>query len=43
MFTNHREEAETFPLTTIEIAEAQQKDQELNVYYKQNAKHQNRL
>ncbi len=33
-FANHREEDETYPLTTIEIAEAQCKDQELKVYCK---------
>jgi hypothetical protein len=38
MFANHREEDELYPLTTIEIAKAQQKDQELKVYQKQNAK-----
>jgi hypothetical protein len=36
-FANHREEGEIYPLTTIEIAEAQHKDQELKVYYKKNA------
>jgi hypothetical protein len=29
-FANHREEDKIYALTTIEIAEAQQKDQELN-------------
>ncbi len=43
MIANHGEEVEIYPLTTIEIAEAQQKDQELKVYYKQNAKHQKRI
>ncbi len=37
VFANHREEDEIYPLTTIEIAEAQCKDQELKVYYKRNA------
>jgi hypothetical protein len=32
MFANHGEEEETYPLTTIEIAEAQRKDHELKVY-----------
>jgi hypothetical protein len=32
VFANHREEDEIYPLTTIEIAEAQHKDQELKVY-----------
>ncbi len=35
-FANHGEEDEIYPLTTIEIAEAQRKDQELKVYYKKN-------
>jgi hypothetical protein len=38
VFVNHREEDEIYPLTTIEIAEAQQKDQEFEEYVKQNAK-----
>jgi hypothetical protein len=33
-FANHGEEDEIHSLTTIEIAEAQRKDQELKVYYK---------
>jgi hypothetical protein len=37
-FANHRDEDEIHPLTTIEIAEAQHKDQELKVYYKKNAR-----
>ncbi len=37
MFATHREEDEIYPLTTIEAAEAQCKDQELKVYYKKNA------
>jgi hypothetical protein len=36
VFANHKEEDETYPLTTIEIAEAQHKEQELKVYLKQN-------
>jgi hypothetical protein len=36
-FANHGEEDEIYPLTTIEIAEAQCKDQELKIYYKKNA------
>jgi hypothetical protein len=36
-FANHGEEDEIYPLTTIEIAEAQCKDQELKAYYKKNA------
>jgi hypothetical protein len=36
MFANHGEEEEIHPLTTIEMAEAQRKDQELKVYYKKN-------
>jgi hypothetical protein len=38
VFANHGKEDEIYPLTTIEIAEAQQKDRELEVYYKGNAK-----
>ncbi len=37
-FANHDKEDEIYPLTTIEIAEAQHKDQELKVYYKKNAR-----
>jgi hypothetical protein len=37
-FANHGEEDEICPLTTVEIAEAQQKDQELKVYFKKNAR-----
>jgi hypothetical protein len=37
-FSNHGKEDEIYPLTTIEIAEAQRKDQELKVYYKKNAR-----
>ncbi len=37
-FANHGEEDEIYPLTTIEIAEAQQKDQELEAYFKKNAR-----
>ncbi len=37
-FAHHGEEDEIYPLTTIEIAEAQRKDQELKVYYKKNAR-----
>ncbi len=37
-FANHGEEEEIYPITTIEIAEAQRKDQELKVYYKKNAR-----
>ncbi len=38
MFVHHKEEEEIYPLTMIEIAEAQHKDQELKVYFKKNAK-----
>ena len=38
MFVNHIEEDEIYPLTIIEITEAQKKDQNLKIYYKQNAK-----
>ena len=37
MFARHEKEDEIYPLTIIEIAEAQRKDQELKVYYKKNA------
>ncbi len=36
LFETHREEEEIYPLTTIEITEAQRKDHELKVYYKKN-------
>jgi hypothetical protein len=36
VFANHGEEKEIYPLTTIEIAEAQCKDQELKVFFKKN-------
>ncbi len=35
-FANHGEEDEIYPLTTIEIAEAQRKDQEISIYHKKN-------
>ncbi len=35
VFANHGEEDETYPLTTIEIAESQCKDQESKVYFEQ--------
>jgi hypothetical protein len=38
VFANHREEDEIYPLTIIEIAKAQNRDQNLKIYYKQNAK-----
>ncbi len=38
MFAHHEEEDEIYPLTMIEIAEAQRKDQELKVFFKKNAK-----
>jgi hypothetical protein len=34
VFATCREEEEIYPLTTIEIAEAQRKNQELKVYFK---------
>jgi hypothetical protein len=36
-FANHKEEDEIYPLTTIEIAGDQHKDQELKAYYKKDA------
>ena len=38
MFATHGEEDEIYPLTKIEIAEAQKKDRNLKIYYKRNAK-----
>jgi hypothetical protein len=38
VFAHHKEEDEIYPLTTMEISEAQHKDQELKVYYKKNAR-----
>jgi hypothetical protein len=38
VFVHHEEEDKIYPLTSTEIAEAQRKDQELNVYFKKNAK-----
>jgi hypothetical protein len=38
MFVHHKEEDEIYPLTMIEIAEAQCTDQELKVFLKINAK-----
>jgi len=37
VFANHGEEDEIYPLTIIEIAEAQKKDRNIEIY-KQNAK-----
>jgi hypothetical protein len=37
-FANHGEEDDIYPLTTVEIAEAQHKDQELKAYFKKNAR-----
>jgi hypothetical protein len=37
-FANHGEEDEIHPLTTMETAETQRKNQELKVYYKKNTK-----
>jgi hypothetical protein len=38
VFATHGEEDEIYPLTSIEIAEAQKKDRNLKIYYKRNAK-----
>jgi hypothetical protein len=38
VFAHHKEEDEMYPLTLIEIADAQCKDQELKVYFKKNTK-----
>ena len=37
VFANHGKEEEIYPLTTIEIAEAQKKDQKLKTYFKNDA------
>jgi hypothetical protein len=37
VFAHHKEEEEVYPLTLIEIADAQCKDQELKAYFKKNA------
>jgi hypothetical protein len=37
VFANHREEDKIYPLTIIKIAEAQKKDQQLQIYFKQKA------
>ncbi len=37
VFAHHEEEDKVYPLTLTEIADAQRKDQELQVYYKKNA------
>ncbi len=36
VFAHHEEEDKVYPLTSIEIADAQLKDQELKVYFKKN-------
>ena len=38
VFAHHKEEDEIYPLTTIEIAEAQRKDQELKVFFSEKQK-----
>jgi hypothetical protein len=38
VFATHGEEDKIYPLTIIEIAKVQKKDQNLKIYYKQNAK-----
>jgi hypothetical protein len=37
MFAHHEEEDKVYPLTLIEIADAQHKDRELKVYFEKNA------
>ena len=37
VFANHGKEEEIYPLPTIEIAEAQEKDQKLKTYFKNDA------
>ncbi len=36
VFAHHEEEDKVYPLTLIEIADAQRKNQELKVYFKKN-------
>jgi hypothetical protein len=36
VFAHHKEQEEVYPLTLTEIADAQQKDQELKAYFKKN-------
>jgi hypothetical protein len=38
VFAHHEEEDEIYPLTMIEIVEAQRKDQEVKDYFKKNEK-----
>jgi hypothetical protein len=38
VFVHHKEEDKIYPLTIIEIAEAQRKDEELKVYFKKKIK-----
>ena len=38
VFANHGREEEIYPLTTIEIAEAQKKDRQLKTFYKNDVK-----
>jgi hypothetical protein len=38
VFAHHKEEEEIHPLSTIAIAEAQPKDQEIKVYFKKKTK-----
>ncbi len=38
VFAHHKEEDKIYPLTLIEIADAQRKDQKLKVYFKKNTK-----
>jgi hypothetical protein len=40
LFAHHKEEDKIYPLILTEIADAQHKDQELKVYFKNNAKMQ---
>jgi hypothetical protein len=43
MFAHHKEEDEIYPLTMIELAEAQRKDQELMGYIKKNTNMPNNI
>ena len=43
VFANHGKEEEIYPLTTIEIAEAQKKDRKLKTYFKNDARSSKRI
>ncbi len=41
--TNHREEEEIYPLTTIKIAKAQKEDRQLKIYHKKMSQQQTKI